>query len=54
MSLTETVKRVFKSYLMSGGDLSEIRDVGDRTYREPLVHQTIVDKHVGDPKHRYS
>lgn len=41
-------------YLVSSGDLSEVRDIGDGTYREALVDQTIVDKHVGDPKHRYS
>ena len=38
----------------NGSDLPEIRDISDGTYGETLVHQTIVDKHIGDPKHRYS
>lgn len=40
--------------LVSGGDLSEVRDVGNGTHRESLVHKSIMDEHVGHSKHRYS
>lgn len=41
-------------YLVGRSNSSEIRHVSDGTHGEPLVHQTVVDEHVGHPKHRYS
>ena len=40
--------------LVSGGDFSKVRDIGNGTNRESLVHKSIVDEHVGDSKHCYS
>lgn len=41
-------------YFVSSSNSSEIGHVGNGTHRESLVNQSIVDKHVGHPKHRDS
>ena len=40
--------------LVSGGDLPKVRDIGNGTYRESLVHKSIVNEHIGHSKHCYS
>ena len=41
-------------YLVSSSHPSEVGHVGNGTHRESLVHEAIVDEHVGHPKHRNS
>lgn len=45
---------VCEGNLVGSGNFSQVGDICNRTHRKAFMNKTVVDKHVGHPKHRDS